>query len=151
MTLQRLPFSCGVHGRATIPSLRRIDIMQRIIQPIARRLFILAGVMTAVSLLGISANHFAHASGTPAVQITPSSGKWGTLTVVTGQNFAADEQVAIYKETRAFFAWETNSSGSFVGKPEAFNGPGPLSNVFTITAIGRTSGLKATTTFTVTN
>ena len=125
--------------------------MQRAIPPIARRLFIAAGLMTAVSLLGISANHLAHASGTPAVQITPNSGKWGTLTVVTGQNFAAGEQVAIYKETRPFFAWETNSGGSFVGKPEAFMGPGPLSNVFTITAIGRTSGLKATTTFTVTN
>jgi hypothetical protein len=116
----------------------------------SRRLLIAAGLLTAASLVGISANHLAHASGTPAVQITPSSGKWGTLTVVTGQNFAPNEQVAIYKETRPFFAWETNASGSFVGKPEAFTGPGPLSNVFTITAIGRTSGLKATTTFTVT-
>jgi hypothetical protein len=125
--------------------------MQSAILRFARRLFIVAGLMTAVSLLGLSAHHVAHASGTPAVQITPSSGKWGTLTVVTGQNFAPGEQVAIYKETRPFFAWETNASGSFVGKPEAFTGPGPLSNVFTITAIGRTSGLKATTTFTVTN
>jgi hypothetical protein len=124
--------------------------MKRTIQ-LSRRLLIAAGLLTAASLVGISANHLAHASGTPAVQITPNSGKWGTLTVVTGQNFAPNEQVAIYKETRPFFAWETNASGSFVGKPEAFTGPGPLSNVFTITAIGRTSGLKATTTFTVTN
>lgn len=115
-----------------------------------RRYFLIAGLMAAASLTGVVAYRVADASGAPAVQITPNSGKWGTLTVVTGQNFAPGEQVAIYKETRPFFAWQTDAKGSFVGKPEAFVGPGPLSNVFTITAIGRTSGLKATTTFTVT-
>jgi hypothetical protein len=124
--------------------------MQRAILTVTRRFFIAAGLLTAASLLGISAHHVAHASGTSAVQITPNSGKWGTLTVVTGQNFAPGEQVAIYKQTRPFFAWQTDAGGSFVGKPERFMGPGPLSNLFTITAIGRTSGLKATTTFTVT-
>jgi hypothetical protein len=115
-----------------------------------RRYFLIAGLMAAASLTGVVAYRVAYASGAPAVQITPNSGKWATLTVVTGQNFAPGEQVAIYKETRPFFAWQTDARGSFVGKPEAFMGPGPLSNVFTITAIGRTSGRKATTTFTVT-
>src|SRR5215472_12830686 len=46
-------------------------------------------------------------ASTPAVQITPNSGPYGTETVVTGQGFAPHEQVAIYKETRPFFAYNT--------------------------------------------
>lgn len=87
---------------------------------------------------------------TPAVQITPNSGPYGTETVVTGQGFAPHEQVAIYKETRPFFAYNTDASGSFLGVKHPLLGPGPLSGIITITATGRTSGLKATTTFTVT-
>jgi hypothetical protein len=119
----------------------------------AIRRFVLATGLAGVTLLvgGLAFHETASAAGTPAVQITPNHGPYHTLVVVTGQNFAPNEQVAIYKETRAFFAWQTDSTGSFVGKPESFNGPGPLSGIFTITAIGRTSGLKATTTFTVTN
>jgi hypothetical protein len=90
-------------------------------------------------------------ASTPAVQITPNSGPYGTETVVTGQGFAPHEQVAIYKETRPFFAYNTDSSGSFVGAQHPLIGPGPVSGVITITATGRTSGLKATCIFTVTH
>lgn len=92
----------------------------------------------------------ASAAVAPAIQITPNSGKYGTVTVVTGQGFAPHEQVAIFKQTRAFFAYETDASGSFVGAPHPLMGPGPLSGIITITGTGRTSGLKATTVFTVT-
>jgi hypothetical protein len=92
----------------------------------------------------------ASAAVAPAIQITPNSGKYGTVTVVTGQGFAPHEQVAIFKQTRAFFAYETDASGSFVGAPHPLMGPGPLSGIITITGTGRTSGLKATTIFTVT-
>jgi hypothetical protein len=119
---------------------------------IAARRWALRSALGAIALAaGSVAFHVAaHASATPAVQITPNHGPYGTVTVVTGQNFAAHEQVAIYKETRAFFAYETDASGSFVGQPHPLMGPGPLSGIITITAIGRTSGLKATTTYTVT-
>jgi hypothetical protein len=90
-----------------------------------------------------------HASG-PAIQITPNSGAYGTVTVVTGQGFAPHEQVAIYKETRAFFAYETNANGNFTGTPHPLIGPGPLNGIITISGTGRTSGLKATCIFTVT-
>jgi hypothetical protein len=116
-----------------------------------RRLSVLAGLGVFALLASSAALHeAARATGAPAVQITPNHGPWHTLTVVTGQNFAPHEQVAIYKQTRPFFAWQTDASGSFIGHPEQFGGPGPLSGIFTITAIGRTSGLKATTTFTIT-
>lgn len=90
------------------------------------------------------------ASSTPAIQITSNSGPFGTVTVVTGQGLAAHEQVAIYRETRPFFAYETDAKGSFVGTPHPLIGPGPTSGIIIITGIGRTSGLKARTTFTVT-
>jgi hypothetical protein len=92
----------------------------------------------------------ASASGAPAIQITPNSAPYGTVTVVTGQAFAAHEQVAIYKQTRAFFAYETDGTGSFVGQRHPLRGAGPLSGMITITGIGRTSGLKADDHFTVT-
>ena len=112
-------------------------------------LFLLALFAVAGTLLIGGHVRPAHASS-PAVQITPDSGPYGTVTVVTGQGFAAHEQVAIYKETRAFFAYETDANGSFVGVPHPLMGPGPLSGIITIHAIGRTSGLKATCIFTVT-
>src|SRR5271165_3762302 len=116
---------------------------------VARRFVLASGLATITLLTGSLALHEgATAAGTPVVKITPNSGPYHTLVVVSGQNFGANEQVAIYKETRAFFAWQTDATGSFVGKPESFNGPGPVNGIFTITAIGRTSGLKATTTFT---
>lgn len=90
-----------------------------------------------------------HASS-PAIQISPNSGPYHTVTVVTGQGFAPHEQVAIYKETRAFFAYETDANGNFVGTPHPLDGPGPANGIITITGIGRTSGLKATCIFTVT-
>lgn len=90
------------------------------------------------------------AAAAPAIQITPNSGPYHTVTVVTGQGFAPHEQVAIYKQTRPFFAYNTDATGSFVGAPHPLIGPGPLSGIITITGTGRTSGLKATTTFTVT-
>jgi hypothetical protein len=111
---------------------------------------ILALLVAAFILIVLSDAQPARASGAPAVQITPNSGPYHTVTVVTGQGFAAHEQVAIFKETRAFFAYETDGTGSFVGAPHPLIGPGPLSGIITITGIGRTSGLKATTTFTVT-
>ena len=110
-------------------------------------------VMLLVALAGgllISAHvRPAHASS-PAIQITPNSGPYGTVTVVTGQGFAAHEQVAIYKETRPFFAYETDANGNFTGTPHPLIGPGPANGIITITGTGRTSGLKATTIFTVT-
>ena len=46
----------------------------------------------------------ARPASSPAVQITPNSGPYGTETVVTGQGSAPHEQVAIDKETRRFLA-----------------------------------------------
>ena len=111
---------------------------------------VVALLVAAFALIVLSGAQPARASGAPAIQITPNSGPYHTVTVVTGQGFAAHEQVAIFKETRAFFAYETDGTGSFVGAPHPLIGPGPLSGIITITGIGRTSGLKATTTFTVT-
>jgi hypothetical protein len=89
-------------------------------------------------------------AGAPAVQITPNSGPYGTITVVTGQGFAPHEQVAIYRGSRPFFAYNTDANGSFIGNPHPLMGPGPVSGIIPITATGRTSGLKASTVFTVT-
>ena len=119
------------------------------------RFYVLAALGLLVLLACISSSAVSGATRpasavAPAIQITPNSGKYGTVTVVTGQGFAPHEQVAIYKQTRAFFAYETDASGSFVGAPHPLLGPGPLSGIITITGIGRTSGLKATTIFTVT-
>src|SRR3974390_473008 len=86
----------------------------------------------------------------PAIQITPNSGPYGTETVVTGQGFAPHEQVAIYRGKRPFFAYLTDSNGAFVGAPHPLIGPGPANGIIPITGTGRTSGLKATTIFTVT-
>jgi len=112
------------------------------------------GLLVVLALVGTSAvsgaTRPASAATAPAIQITPNSGKYGTETVVTGQGFAPHEQVAIYKQTRPFFAYNTDATGSFVGNPHPLIGPGPLSGIITITGTGRTSGLKATTTFTVT-
>lgn len=111
--------------------------------------FIVAGLaLLMVASLGGPTQVVSAAS--PAVQITPNSGSYGTETVVTGQGFAPHEQVAIYKQTRPFFAYNTDSTGSFRGVQHPLVGPGPASGIITITATGRTSGLKATTTFTVT-
>jgi hypothetical protein len=115
---------------------------------VALGLLVLLAVISSSAVSG--ATRPASAAAAPAIQITPNSGKYGTVTVVTGQGFAPHEQVAIYKQTRAFFAYETDANGSFVGAPHPLLGPGPLSGIITITGIGRTSGLKATTIFTVT-
>ena len=119
------------------------------------RFSVLAALGLLVLLAVVSSSAVSGATGpagavAPAIQIAPNSGKYGTVTVVIGQGFAPHEQVAIYKQTRAFFAYETDASGSFVGAPHPLLGPGPLSGIITITGIGRTSGLKATTIFTVT-
>jgi hypothetical protein len=111
---------------------------------------VLALLGTAFVLAVLGGAQQVQASAAPAIQITPNSGPYHTVTVVTGQGFAPHEQVAIFKETRAFFAYETDGTGSFVGQPHPLIGPGPLSGIITITGIGRTSGLKAATTFTVT-
>ena len=112
------------------------------------------GLLALLALVGgmliMGVTPAAHASGPPAIQITPNSGPYGTSTVVTGQGFAPHEQVAIYKETRAFFAYETDGNGNFVGTAHPLLGPGPLNGIITISGTGRTSGLKATTIFTVT-
>jgi hypothetical protein len=115
---------------------------------VALGLLVLLAFVSSSAVSG--ATRPASAATAPAIQITPNSGKYGTVTVVTGQGFAPHEQVAIYKQTRAFFAYETDATGSFVGAPHPLIGPGPLSGIITITGIGRTSGLKATTVFTVT-
>ena len=106
-------------------------------------------ITLAGSLLFGGGIRTAHA-GSPAIQITPNSGPYGTVTVVTGQGFAPHEQVAIFKETRAFFAYETDANGNFTGTPHPLMGPGPLNGIITISGTGRTSGLKATCIFTVT-
>lgn len=105
------------------------------------------GVAAAFTAVGPRS---ARADGPPAIQITPNTGPFSTETVVTGQGFGPDEQVAIYREERPFFAYDTDEAGQFTGVPHPLIGPGPVSGVITITGIGRTSGLKATTTFTVT-
>ena len=114
---------------------------------------LLGALLLVVALLGAPGHMEAAAprpASSPAVQITPNSGPYGTETVVTGQGFAPHEQVAIYKETRPFFAYNTDATGSFVGAKHPLLGPGPVSGIITITATGRASGLKATCTFTVT-
>jgi len=114
---------------------------------------LLGALLLVVTFLGAPGHMEAatpRPASSPAVQITPNSGRYGTETVVTGQGFAAHEQVAIYKETRPFFAYNTDATGSFVGAKHPLLGPGPVSGIITITATGRTSGLKATCTFTVT-
>ena len=113
---------------------------------------LLGALLLVVTLLGAPGHMEAapRPTSSPAVQITPNSGPYGTETVVTGQGFAPHEQVAIYKETRPFFAYNTDATGSFVGAKRPLLGPGPVSGIITITATGRTSGLKATCTFTVT-
>ena len=115
---------------------------------VALGLLVLLALASSAVVLGMTGP--ASAAVAPAIQITPNSGKYGTVTVVTGQGFAPHEQVAIFKQTRAFFAYQTDASGSFVGAPHPLLGPGPLSGIITITGIGRTSELKATTVFTVT-
>jgi hypothetical protein len=126
------------------------DLQSRQVLGVRVGVGILALLVAAFTLIVLSGAQPARASGAPAVQITPNSGPYHTVTVVTGQGFAAHEQVAIFKETRAFFAYETDGTGSFVGAPHPLIGPGPISGIITITGIGRMSGLKATTTFTVT-
>lgn len=126
------------------------DLQSRQVLGVRVGVGILALLVAAFTLIVLSGAQPARASGAPAIQITPNSGPYHTVTVVTGQGFAPHEQVAIFKETRAFFAYETDGTGSFVGAPHPLIGPGPLSGVITISGIGRTSGLKATTTFTVT-
>jgi hypothetical protein len=116
-------------------------------------LVILLGALLLIATFLTAPGHMSAATSrpvsTPAVQITPNRGPYGTETVVTGQGFAPHEQVAIYKETRPFFAYNTDSGGNFVGAQHPLIGPGPASGVITITATGRTSGLKATCIFTV--
>jgi hypothetical protein len=119
------------------------------------RLSLLLGLMLLAAAGGawfvqVAAAAAAAPATAPAIQITPNHGKYGTETVVTGQGFAPHEQVAIYRGTRPFFAYETDASGSFVGVPHPLIGPGPVSGIITISGTGRTSGLKATTIFTVT-
>jgi hypothetical protein len=113
---------------------------------------LLGALLQVVTFLGAPGHMEAapRPASSPAVQITPNSGPYGTETVVTGQGFAPHEQVAIYKETRPFFAYNTDATGSFVGAKHPLLGPGPVSGIITITATGRTSGLKATCIFTVT-
>lgn len=126
-------------------------------QPISRLLslrfflpFGLGLVALASILFVVGGTQPAHASGPPAIQITPNSGPYGTVNVVTGQGFAPHEQVAIYKETRPFFAYETDGNGNFVGAPHPLTGPGPANGIITISGTGRSSSLKATTIYTVT-
>jgi hypothetical protein len=117
------------------------------------RFLILVGLGVLALVLSnvvVPAGVSAASASLPAIQITPNHGPWFTVTVVTGQGFAPNEQVGIYKQTRPFFAYETDSTGSFVGTPHPMMGPGPVSGIITITGIGRKSGLKANTTFTVT-
>ena len=79
--------------------------------------FVLGLVALAGGLAIVGGTQPAGASGPPAIQVTPNSGPYHTVTVVTGQGFATHEQVAIYKETRPFFAYETDGNGNFVGCP----------------------------------
>ena len=129
--------------------------MRRMFTPgLSRRTFsqvvlgLLLLVLSGGLLLG-GAVRTTHASG-PAIQISPNSGPYGTVTVVTGQGFAPHEQVAIYKGSRPFFAYETDANGNFTGSPHPLIGPGPVNGIITISGTGRTSGLKATCIFTVT-
>lgn len=115
---------------------------------VALGLLVILALVSTSAVSGVTKP--ASAATAPAIQITPNSGPYHTVTVVTGQGFAPHEQVAIYKQTRAFFAYNTDATGSFVGTAHPLIGPGPLSGIITITGIGRTSGLKATTIFTVT-
>ena len=128
---------------------------RRISSGLSRRVFgsMAVGLLFLLVLLGgqffggtLATTH----ASSPAIQISPNSGPYGTVTVVTGQGFAAHEQVAIYKGSRPFFAYETDANGNFVGSPHPLIGPGPANGIITITGIGRTSGRKATCTFTVT-
>ena len=108
------------------------------------------GLLARVSAASVRPGTITGRATAPAIQISPNSGKYGTETVVTGQGFGPNEQVAIYKGTRPFFAYQTDANGSFVGSPHPLIGPGPVSGIITIKGTGRTTGLSASTTFTVT-
>ena len=61
------------------------------------------GVLALVlSNVVVPAGVGAASASIPAIQITPNHGPWFTVTVVTGQGFAPNEQVGIYKQTRPF-------------------------------------------------
>ena len=60
---------------------------------VALGLLVLLALASSVVVLGTTGP--ASAAVAPAIQITPNSGKYGTVTVVTGQGFAPHEQVAI--------------------------------------------------------
>jgi len=119
---------------------------------VERRVVAVAAIgFLALAVSGLILARNAGAAGTPAVQITPNHGPLAsTVTVVTGQNFAPGESVSIYRDTRPFFGYITDASGSFVGAPHPLIGPAPVSGIVTITATGQKSGLKAKTIFTVT-
>jgi hypothetical protein len=141
-------------SRAGFESPKELSMQHAITSGLSKRMcFYLAFsflLLTAASALLVRGHLRPAQASSPAIQITPNSGPYHTVTVVTGQGFAPHEQVAIFKQTRAFFAYETDANGNFVGTPHPLIGPGPLNGIITITGIGRTSGLKATTTFTVT-
>jgi hypothetical protein len=85
----------------------------------------------------------------PVIQITPNHGPIHTLVVITGQGFGANEQVGFLWGTHPFFAAQTDAGGHFVGGSHPVQWYAAYPGV--IKATGRTSGLSATTTFTVTN
>jgi hypothetical protein len=94
----------------------------------------------------------ASAAGTAVLVITPNTGPWHTYVVLSGSNFGPNEVVNIKWKSGTRLAGDcpTNASGSFVCvTPIQINGPGPVNGVFPFTAVGETSGLKATADFTV--
>ena len=92
----------------------------------------------------------ARASAAGAMQITPSPGPYHTVTVVTGQGFAPMNRLRFSRKRGRSSPMRPMEREASLVRPIHGLGRGPISGIITIMGIGRTSGLKATTTFTVT-
>jgi len=124
---------------------------QMISGKLALRISLLAGLMFVVAAASIGApynpNSATATATAPAVQIIPNQGHIHDLVYFTGQGFSANEQVAFYWGVHPFWAAQTDANGNFVSAQHPVQWFAAYSN--TITATGRRTGLKASTTFTL--
>ncbi|MGB7848229.1 MAG: hypothetical protein WBL63_21640 [Candidatus Acidiferrum sp.] len=86
-------------------------------------------------------------ASTPTVQITPNQGHIHDLVVISGTGFRPGEDVFFSWGVHPFWGAVADASGNYLTAPHPVQWFAAYSS--TITAIGHTSGLKATTTFTL--
>ena len=116
------------------------------------RICLLLGLVSLVVATSTGAPYDPHSAAAspataPAVQIIPNQGHIHDLVYFTGQGFGANEQVAFYWGVHPFWAAQTDANGNFVSAQHPVQWFAAYSN--TITATGRRTGLKASTTFTL--